>query len=87
MHRSDLCMCVCVAAGSQWSVPVLVSGPSVRLSILLNQSRPPAGDVPTRRSDQPSTQGEGQRSHACTHRSPSFRSGHCQIDLRVDNDH
>lgn len=59
-------VCVCAAAGGQRSVSVLVSGPSVRLSVLLPQSRPAAGDVPTRRLDQPSSRAEGQRSHTHT---------------------
>lgn len=63
---SDPCVCVCAAAGGQRSVSVLVSGPSVRLSVFLPQSRPAAGDVPTRRLDQPSSRAEGQRSHTHT---------------------
>ncbi len=41
-----VCVCVCVAAvGGQRSVSVLVSGPSVRLSVVLPQSRPVAGNI------------------------------------------
>lgn len=58
----------CAAApGSQRPVPVLDSGPSVGLPVVLPQSRPAAGNVGTRRSDQSSAQDKGQRSQCpCT---------------------
>lgn len=64
-RRSDSSMSdpsVCgAAAGGQRSVPVLGSGPQVRVRVL-PQSGPDAGHVRTRRPDQQSAQDKGQRS-------------------------
>lgn len=61
-HVSHLRCVRPAAVGGQRAVSVLVSGPSVRLSVVLPQSGPAAGNISARWSDQPCSQDKGQRS-------------------------